>query len=125
MPLRLYVQSTIPDARAEAKKKQFEALGLKSKIGTVCLAECYTIDAELNKKQLEKAKILLANPLAQTADANLQAPKKFNYIIEVGFLPGVTDNVGHTAKESLQDGARVKFKPGQNVYSSQVFFISG
>jgi phosphoribosylformylglycinamidine synthase len=122
---RIYVQSAIADARAKLKKKQFEALGIKNKIGAVYLADCYAIDAKLDKKQLEKAKSLLANPLTQKADVNSLTIKKFNYAIEIGFLPGVTDNVGHTAKETLIDGARVKFKPGQNVYSSQVFFISG
>ncbi len=144
--LRLYVQSTIPDARAEVKKKQFSALGIKSKIGMVCLADCYTIDCALNKKQTEKAKILLANPLAQevSLDADVvsrfigcpdkitahkwanykgQAQSTFSYAIEIGFLPGVTDNIGHTAKETLADGAKIKFKDGQNVYSSAVFFV--
>ncbi len=121
---RIYVKSTIPDARAKVKKKQFEALGLKNKLGAVYLADCYTIDARLNQKQIQKAKTLLANPLAESADTALKAPRNFNFAVEIGFLPGVTDNIGRTAKETLQDGAKIKFKPGQDVYSSQVFFIS-
>ena len=121
---RIYVKYTIPDSRAKVKKNQFEALGLKNKLGAVCLAEAFTIDASLNQKQISQAKKLLANPLAQSADTALEAPRLFNYIIEIGYLPGVTDNIGTTAKETLQDGARVKFKDGQNVYFSQIYFVS-
>ena len=122
---RIYVTYTIPDARAKIKLKHFAAQGLKNKIGAIRLAECFTIDAKLENKQIEKAKILLANPLTQTAQTNQPDAKKFTYAIEVSFLPGVTDNIGNTVKETLVDGAKVKFKPGQHVYSSQVVFISG
>jgi phosphoribosylformylglycinamidine synthase II len=122
---RIYVTYTIPDSRAKVKKNQFEALGLKNKLGEVCLAECYTIDAKLSQKQIQTAKNLLANPLAQSADTALKAPRNFNYAVEIGYLPGVTDNIGATAKETLSDGAKIKFKPGENVYSSQIYFITG
>ncbi len=121
---RIYVKYTIPDSRANVKKNQFGALGLKNKLDAVHLAECYTIDARLNQKQIQAAKNLLANPLAQSADTALKAPRNFNYAVEIGYLPGVTDNIGNTAKETLSDGAKVKFKQEENVYSSQVYFIS-
>jgi len=132
--LQFYVKYTIPDARAKTRKKYFESLGLKNNIRAVRVADCYTIDAKPDKKQVEKTKTLLANPLMQ--EASVISPNKtadesarynigrFDYAIEIGFLPGVTDNVGNTAKETLADGAKIKFKPGQNVYSSQVLFIS-
>lgn len=122
---RIYITSAILDARGSNKKKQFEALGLKNKVGAVYISDSYIIDAKLDKKQLEKVKSLLANSLSQKAEINFPQTKKFSYAIEIGFLPGVTDNIGHTAKESVIDGAAAKFKPGQNVYSSQVFFING
>jgi phosphoribosylformylglycinamidine synthase len=121
---RIYVKYTIPDSRAKVKKNQFETLGLKNKLGAVCLAECYTIDANLNQKQIAAAKNLLANPLAQSADTTLSFPRNFNYAVEIGFLPGVTDNIGNTAKETLADGAKVKFKGGENVYFSAIYFVS-
>ncbi len=123
--LRVYITYSIPDARAKTKKRQFQALVIKTKLGAIRLADCYTVDAKLNKKQIEKTKVLLANPQIQKAETSPLAlsPKPFSFAIEIAFLPGVTDNVGHTAKETLSDGAKVKFKPGQNVYSSQVFFF--
>jgi phosphoribosylformylglycinamidine synthase len=52
-------------------------------------------------------------------------PERFTFAVEVGFLPGVTDNVGATARECLEDFLKRKFRSGENVYSSQIFFISG
>ena len=96
--LRIYVSYTIPDARSMTRQKQFAGLGLKNKVGAVRVVDCYTIDAKLDKKQIQKAKALLANPLMQTAEAGAPNNKKFDYAIEIGYLPGVTDNAGNTAK---------------------------
>ena len=46
----------------------------------------------------------------------------FDYAIEVGFLPGVTDNVGTTAGQTIEDYFRVKFLQSDAVYSSQALF---
>ena len=42
----------------------------------------------------------------------------FDYAIEVGFLPGVTDNVGATARQTIEDFFSLKFAEGQSVASS-------
>ena len=71
MTHRIYVVSTIADARAKVKKQQFDGiLGKKNKLGAVYLADCYTIDAKLDKKQIEKTKTLLVNPLSQSASTH-------------------------------------------------------
>ena len=124
MPSRIYIQAAIRDARANTKKNYFNSLGLKGKVGEVCLADCYTIDKKLNRIQIEKAKGLFSNPLTELAFEELLPPKEFDCVIEVGFLPGVTDNVGGTARETLEDGLKIKFAPHEKVYSSQVFFIA-
>ena len=124
MSCRVYIESAIPDARAEVKKNYFNSLGLSVRVKAVSLADCYVIDKELGGEQLKKAGELLANPLTERAAEKLLAPKKFDCAIEIGFLPGVTDNVGGTARETLEDGLKIKFAPAENVYSSRVFFVS-
>ena len=49
----------------------------------------------------------------------------FDYAIEVGFLPGVTDNVGNTARQTIEDYFSMKFAEGEAVYTSQLFFVCG
>lgn len=137
---RLYVSPTIPDSRASVKKNAFNSLGLKHKVGAVYLADCYAIDKKLNKQQLQKAAALLTNPLTEKADidsppqmadksafakASANRPARYGFAVEIGYLPGVTDNIANTARETIEDGLRLKFKPGENVYTSQVLFIDG
>lgn len=55
----------------------------------------------------------------------LFGPDKFDWAVEIGFLPGVADNVGTTAREVIEDALRRKFTRRERIYSSRVFFISG
>lgn len=126
MQARIEVKYKIEDARAKVKKRQFESLGLAGKIKTVEVRDCYTIDAAIKKNDLEKIARIFASPLLEEALINpCEKQKKFDWTIEIGFLPGVTDNVGNTAKETIEDFLKKKFKNGEGVYSSLVFFISG
>ncbi len=126
MPSRITISYKVPDARATVKEKQFESFGLKGKNKSVSIADAYTIDASLNKKDLEKVGEILANPLLEKYSVNkIEAPKKFDWLIEVSYLPGVTDNVGNTTKETIEDLLKKKFKSGESVYSSQIFFVTG
>jgi len=40
-------------------------------------------------------------------------------------LPGVTDNVGHTAKETIEDATSRAFTAGEAVYTSLIIFLFG
>ncbi|MEK7583303.1 MAG: AIR synthase-related protein [Patescibacteria group bacterium] len=69
-------------------------------------ASVYTIDARLSAKEIKRCTALLLNPLIEEV---ITAKPPF---IEIGFLPGVTDNVGNTATEML----------GHRTYSSSIYF---
>lgn len=126
MTARIDVKYRVPDTRAEVKRRYFESLGFGKKIASVELIDSYLIDARLTRPQLRAAASLLANSLVERATVNVpQAPKDFDWVIEVGYLPGVTDNVGATTKETIEDFLKKKFRSGEGVYSSQVFFLSG
>ncbi|RJQ28352.1 phosphoribosylformylglycinamidine synthase [Candidatus Parcubacteria bacterium] len=123
---RIDITYSIPDARAVTKKKYFEGLGLRGTVRDVVLVDSYVIDASLNSKELRRASEFLVNPLIEKYSINTpQAPKKFNWAIEIEPLPGVTDNIGTTVREVIEDGVGRRFKTGENVYASQAFFVSG
>ena len=46
---------------------------------------------------------LLADPVSERVAVNAPLPGKADWIIEVGFQPGVTDNVARTVSEGLRD----------------------
>ncbi len=124
MAIRIDVVPTIPDARAALKRKAFRDL-VRGKLTQVHIADSYIVDTTLTKTELDRARSALTNPLVESSTVGRWIPKRFDVAIEIGFLPGVTDNVGATAKQTIEDSTGRKFKEGEHVYSSQVFFLEG
>jgi phosphoribosylformylglycinamidine synthase len=88
--------------------------------------DSYLIDSKLSKKELEKLAQSLTNPILENFSIDeLVVDKKFTYAIEIGFLPGVTDNVGHTVREVATDLLHLKKDSGLVVYTSKIFLVSG
>ncbi len=120
------IRFTTLDTRAQVKKKQIQSLGFSKKIEDVKLVDIYTIDKNLSKKQQEKIIHSLINPVTQEATSTtFFAPNRFNFAVEIGFLPGVTDNLGTTAQEIITDLLKIPFQKEEKVYSSQVLFLTG
>lgn len=126
------IAAKVEDTRALVAKKNFESLHLSGAIKNVSLVEVYTIDKEFTQDQLKKIATALSNPLVQKAmiighsgGSDVPQHDDFNYVIEVGYLPGVTDNVATTAKELIEDLLRLKFKDQEDVYTSRKYFIDG
>lgn len=90
-----------PDARETYVEKKIDAyLGLTAKVERV---DVYTITGEINDEELNKAITeLFADPITQEAGIN-GLESAYDYLIEVGFLPGVKDNVGDTSLKSLEE----------------------
>lgn len=126
MVSRIEVKTKIADTKALVLKKHLESIGFKGKIKNLWLVDVYTIDKEFKKTDLEKIASMLTNPVTQQGVINLsETPEDFNWAVEIGFLPGVTDNVANTAKEGIEDLLKAKFSQDEGVYSSQLIFILG
>ncbi len=123
---RIEINSTIFDTRAYSKKKNLEMIGFKKKIKEVYLGDVFSIEKKISPSQLNKIVGALTDSLVQRAHINKPfLPPSFNWAIEVGYLPGVTDNIGSTTKEMIEDILKTTFKNGEGVYTSQVVFIKG
>ncbi|MEK6952350.1 MAG: hypothetical protein AABX29_05015 [Nanoarchaeota archaeon] len=123
MANRIEVITKINDTRAEVRKRKIKSMGFH--VDEVNLVDVYTLDISPDKDGLTSVAAMLSNPVTQEAGINQpKAPEKFDYAIEVGFLPGVTDNVGTTAREIVEDRFKKNLE-GQAVYNSQVMFLSG
>ena len=123
---RIEISSKISDTRALVKKRKLESMGFKDRVNDINLVDVYTIDSEFNNGELAKIASMLVNPVFQKAAINesLFTEERFDYALEIGFLPGVTDNVGNTTKQGIEDLLKLNI-PEQNVYSSQMFLLSG
>ncbi len=126
MAVRIDVRKIVPDSRADSKLAKCNSLGLFGRVSSLVLVDSYVIDTKLSAFQEGKIARALENPVADAAEINSKwTPKDFSYAIEIGFLPGVTDNVGHTCREMIQDLISKKWKADEMVYSSKVYFIVG
>lgn len=63
----------------------------------------------------------LANPVTQKVN---QTPNDFDWALEIGFLPGVTDNVGSTTSEILDLIADNDNAENSRCYSSRLYLIN-
>ncbi|MBU0706395.1 phosphoribosylformylglycinamidine synthase [Patescibacteria group bacterium] len=122
---RLEVRNTIKDSRAATRLSRLKADGYKVK--AVVTADIYTVNKAFKAEEKERIGKMLTNPIFESyAVDKLTPPKDFDYAIETGYLPGVTDNVGHTARESIEDLLDVEFKvPEENVHSSHITYLKG
>ena len=114
------------DPRLKTRTDRVRSLGFS--IDELQLADVYTIATtrrDFTRDELTKIADQLINPVAQEFTVDEATKPLFDYAIEVGFLPGVTDNVGTTARQTIEDYFSEKFCEGEAVYSCQLYFIRG
>lgn len=131
MITRIEVTSLVNDPRAHVRKKRLLDAGFE-KIEDLYLTDIYTFSKSFTTKQLESIASMLSNSVTQEwkvltniKRSKLYKIKEFAWAIEIGFLPGVTDNVANTAKEIIEDLLKTRFSNGESVFSSQVTYIKG
>lgn len=120
MPQRLEVHTVTEDGRAKTLARKFPKKDVKIRV-----VDVYTLENDLPRDRIEALAKSFVNPVTQTAFIrDEQTPPQndnYTYAVEIGFLPGVTDNIGHTAAEINDLTNRDK----QPVYSSQIVLIEG
>jgi phosphoribosylformylglycinamidine synthase II len=110
------------DASGESARKGIaENLGIR--LDSVRTIDVFTIDAELTKPELQDiGGNLFADPVIQEFSLDSPHARDYDWIIEVGFRPGVTDNVGRTSMEAIRDMLK---KPVRGIHTSRQYVIRG
>ncbi len=103
-------------------KRAGEYLGIR--LEGVKTARVLTVDAGLSGEQLERARLsIFTNPVtSRSSFSPLFLPA--DWVLWVGFRPGVRDNAGATAQEAMEDLLGIRFAPNEAVYTSQLFFVA-
>ncbi len=123
---RIEIAKTIIDGQALIKKKKIESFGFKGKIRNLWLIDVYTLAKKISPSALQRIAFALTNPITQEYAIDKPVFKKrFDWAIEISLLPGVTDNVGNTAKELIEDLLKEKFNQDEGVYFSSLIIIEG
>jgi phosphoribosylformylglycinamidine synthase subunit PurSL len=126
--LRIEIFYKIKDSRSEVFKQRLKRLKLD--LREIYLTNNYLLNIELHESQEKKIAELLAHPVTQNYTINTPfMPPDFTYAVEIGFLPGVTDNTAHTVREMIHDSFRdagsIVIDPEKSVFTTVSYFING
>ena len=114
----------IKDARGNATAARARRF-LRLPVKTCRTRDVYKIDMKLSPDELERVREAFTDPVtSRSAVGRLPAPT-FDWMVEVGFKPGVTDNVGATARVVARDVLDRLLDPDEAVYTSTQYFFSG
>lgn len=94
-------------------------------VDNVRTVEVYTIAADFTDQEFGRIKDeLLTDPIIQVSSLSALT-FDFDLAIEVGYKPGVTDNVAMTAKEGIEDLLSRPFPLAGAVHTSRIYLLNG
>lgn len=130
MSTRFSISLNVSDVRAKKFLRDTEALGLTGAVTDVSLVDVYTLEPDFSKdeqKKIEEA--FVSAPVQSGVFGDIPEPdsfaEEFNWAILVGYLPGVTDTIGRTAKKTIEDTLDKKLGEHEDVFTAQAYFLSG
>ncbi len=124
--IEIAVKQKWTDSRSESVKRGIKnILGLEG-IEDLHSRDVFTVSADITPEQVEKIARELANPVTQewhVGMSSLENTPAFDFIIVVGYRPGVTDNVARTAHEAIGDIIGRKLSKQEQVFSSVEYLV--
>ena len=121
---RIEVFHIFSDPRCEVLRSKFAVMGFAMR--GIYISDNYLINADIDDGQAAAAARLLVQPVIQKCLVNRPyRPEKFDFAVEIGYLPGVTDNIAHTVRESIDDLLNVHLDIEKSVFSSITYFFAG
>ena len=116
-----------PDAPGEAVRRRI-VRDLGFDVDGVRTVQVYTVLSDLASTDLDRARSdVFCDPVSQVAtlDEPVADADSFDWAIEVGFQPGVTDNAGSTAREAIQDHLGKPLGAEASVHTSYQYLVRG
>ena len=123
--IEIGLKDGVPDARGRGVIHR-AAGALKMEISECRTRDIYKVVANIDEALAATVQKTFADPVvAESAMSRLPAPESFDWMLEVGFKPGVTDNVGRTARGALKDIVGRELEWEEQVYTCIQYFLSG
>ena len=105
---RIEVYTTVNDTKSEVMLNRLKALNFN--VNSAKVVEVYTVNKDFKNQELTQIAEILSNPVSQKHLINDHNQEhSFDFALEIGYLPGVTDNIATTAKETIEDLFKSKF----------------
>ena len=119
----------LEDPEGDKILRLFHHAGWKQ-LQNVRTLQVYTLESAQikSRSQLNKLVVdLFLDPVINihSTDGFLGDQIEFDWMVEIGFRPGVTDNAAHVAQENLELLLSQKFDSEQRVSSSKSYFMRG
>ena len=123
--IEITLRDEVRDPRGERIKREIEHF-LHLSVDRIRTVDVYTVDADLSTEELTAAAAgPFSDPVIQHFSIDQAAAAGFDFLVEVGFRAGVTDNVGRTAGEAIGYQIGRPLAQGEGVYTSVQYLISG
>ncbi|NIQ38534.1 MAG: phosphoribosylformylglycinamidine synthase [Proteobacteria bacterium] len=123
--IEIALKPNLVDAVGEKVKRRI-GRDLHLPVDQVRTISIYTVDADLSQDELEGiASDSYRDPISQDYAIDTPLASNFDWLVEVGFKPGVTDNVGKTATEVATLRLGRSLGKEERVYTSTQYVISG
>ena len=121
------IKGYLRDSRGEGAAREIREF-LHLQVDEVRTLDVYTLDLPLNVQEVSAtAAEPLSDPVVQDVAVNKPLADQlfpvFDWAVEVGYRPGVTDNVGRTAKEAVEMFLGREFAHEERVYTSVQYLI--
>lgn len=133
---RIEIATKVNDTKSSVLKNKLVELGFP--VSEVKVYEIYTISKDFDDSKVKEIGEMLSNPVSQEFKISKENSKTesdeknkvvgffpdFDFALEIGFLPGVTDNVATTARESIEDRFKTKFQEGESIHNSTLILLN-
>ena len=112
------------DARGEAVTHMAERdLGIR--LESTETRDIFLLDCRLAGEELERIAGAFVDPVVQRAYIGSAPARPFHWAIQVGYKPGVTDNVGSSAKVAIGDLLGRTLAGDESAYSATLYLLRG
>jgi len=102
MPVRVEVASDVVNEGAALQRKIKDGLGIET--DSIFAIDVYTIDGIRRSKAELLGQELFADPITHRSSLGpIGSDRDWDYAVEIGYWPGVTDNTGNTASAAMVD----------------------
>lgn len=122
--LEIRLKKELMDAEgAGIRRKSRQYFGFE--VDNIRVIRVLTINSDLNQKQLGQIqRQIFTNPVTEESSYS-PISHDFDWLIWIGFRPGVRDTAGSTAAEAVEDLLGMEFRPDQAIYTSKLYEING
>ena len=124
----MYSQIQILNKFKTGREKSLQSFFGKNVVKNIKICDIYRFNRNINNNDYLVASELLSNPISQQIFSKksvkqiLKKYGKFSWVLEIGYLPGVTDNLGNTAAEIICERFHLK-QDDLKIRSSQLFLL--